>query len=127
MLREQEESMRESELERKFCRLVAQAGGRAYKFVSPGNAGVPDRLVVLPGGKVGFVELKREGGRPRKLQRLRMEELEALGCFTAVVDGPESARDAIGELLRQEPAAHGRDRLLLEMVNRRPGKGGTAF
>ena len=109
--------MRESELERKFCRLVAQAGGRAYKFVSPGNAGVPDRLV----------ELKREGGRPRKLQRLRMEELEALGCFTAVVDGPESARDAIGELLKQEPAAPAADRLFLEMVNRRPGKGGTAF
>ena len=68
-----------------------------------------------------------EGGRPRKLQRLRMEELEALGCFTAVVDGPESARDAIGELLKQEPAAPAADRLFLEMVNRRPGKGGTAF
>ncbi len=49
--------MKESELERRFCRLVEQAGGKAYKFVSPGNSGVPDRIVVLPGGRIGFVEL----------------------------------------------------------------------
>lgn len=87
--------MRESELEKKFTGMVRNAGGRAYKFVSPGNDGMPDRLVILPGGRMGFVELKQKGGKPRKLQRFRMAELEALGCFTAVVDDPESAACAI--------------------------------
>ncbi len=58
--------MRESELERKFCRLVGQSGGKAYKFTSPGNSGVPDRLVVLPEGRIGFVELKQGGGNSRE-------------------------------------------------------------
>ena len=53
--------MRESELEARLVRGVKAAGGVAYKFVSPGSVGVPDRLVVLPGGKVVFVELKAEG------------------------------------------------------------------
>ena len=116
--------MKESELERKFCRLVAQAGGKAYKFVSPGNTGVPDRIVVLPGGRVGFVELKREGGKPGKLQRLRQAELEKLGCYTAVVDSTECAVAAIDEMMRQVPLAHARDALFSEMVNRTPGRQG---
>lgn len=87
--------MRESELEKKFRMQVAQAGGKAYKFTSPGNDGVPDRLVILPGGKVGFVELKQKGKKPRRLQEYRMRELQALGCYTAVVDDVESAASAI--------------------------------
>lgn len=87
--------MRESELEARFRAQVAQAGGKAYKLISPGNAGVPDRLVILPGGKVGFVELKRKGEKPRKLQEYRMRELRSLGCCTAVVDDMESAAQAI--------------------------------
>lgn len=113
--------MRECELERRFCRLVAQAGGKAYKFVSPGNGGVPDRIVVLPGGRIGFVELKQEGGRPRKLQQFQQAELERLGCYTAVVDSLERAVAVIDELERQTPVTHARDELFLEMVNRRPG------
>ncbi len=116
--------MRESELEKKFCRLAAQAGGRAYKFVSPGCAGVPDRIVVLPGGRVGFVELKREGEMPRKLQQFRRAELERLGCYTAVVDSVEGAEAAIRGLARQGPQAPARDRLFLEMVNQAPGRAG---
>lgn len=113
--------MGESELEKKFRERVTQAGGKAYKFVSPGNAGVPDRLVILPGGKIGFVELKQEGGKPRKLQQFRMKELEGLGCFTAVVDSIESAEAAIAGMVMQAPQTHSRDRLFLEMVNRSPG------
>lgn len=55
--------MKESEIEARLVRGVKALGGVAYKFVSPGNVGVPDRLVVLPGGRVIFVELKAEGGR----------------------------------------------------------------
>lgn len=119
--------MRESELEKRFVKMVKQAGGKAYKFLSPGNSGVPDRIVVLPGGKIGFVELKREGERTRKLQRFRTGELEAMGCFTAVVDSIESAEGAIAGILLQEPKTHCRDRLFLEMANRKPGKGGAAL
>lgn len=53
--------MREEGLERKVCELVKIYGGRAYKFISPGSPGVPDRLCVFPGGKIIFVELKRPG------------------------------------------------------------------
>lgn len=112
--------MRESELERKFGRLVREAGGKAYKFLSPGNDGVPDRLVVLPGGRVGFVELKRKGERPRKLQQHRIGELENMGCFTAVVDDLETAEDVIARIRAQVPQLQKTDSLFLEMVNTRP-------
>ena len=53
--------MRERDVERYLRERVKQLGGRAYKFVSPGNNGVPDRIVMLPGGKLFFVELKAPG------------------------------------------------------------------
>lgn len=119
--RDRRQEMRESELERRFRRLAMQAGGKAYKFVSPGNDGVPDRIVVLPGGRIGFVELKRPGEIPRKLQQFQLGELERLGCYTAVVDSMEQAEAVISEIQKQSPAAHARDSLFLEMVNRTPG------
>lgn len=114
--------MRESELERKFCRLVEQQGGKAYKFVSPGNAGVPDRIAILPGGRVGFIELKKPGEAPRKQQEFRQQELAALGCYTAIVDSLDCAEAVLDELKRQAPATHAYDPLFLEMINRRPGR-----
>lgn len=97
--------MKESELEKKFTDMVRRAGGKAYKFVSPGNAGVPDRIVVLPGGHIGFVELKKRGEKPRKLQQHKMRELEDLGCFTAAVDSPDAAALVISALTAQEQTA----------------------
>ena len=112
--------MKESELEEKFRRMVREAGGKAYKFVSPGNDGVPDRLVVLPGGRIGFIELKQKGQRPRKLQQHRMRELEEMGCFTAVVDDLETAQNVIAAIRMQEPQFGKTDDLFLEMISRRP-------
>lgn len=111
--------MQESVLEKKFRDMVARKGGKAYKFVSPGNDGVPDRLVILPGGKVGFVELKRKGEKPRKQQEYRMEELKRLGCFAAAVDDIASAEAAV----RVIQAQHGADGTFQEMVNRAPWGG----
>ena len=54
--------MLESEIEKKLVREIRKMGGMAYKFVSPGNTGVPDRIVILP-GVITFVELKTETGR----------------------------------------------------------------
>lgn len=71
--------MREADVERHLVRLVEKAGGRAYKFASPGRAGVADRLVVLPGGRVWFVELKVAGGRMSALQQVFAADMAALG------------------------------------------------
>lgn len=53
--------MREKEIEQKLVAEAKAAGGIAAKFVSPGLDGMPDRLVLLPGGKIGFVEVKAPG------------------------------------------------------------------
>lgn len=79
--------MRESELEARLVRGVKALGGVAYKFVSPGNVGVPDRLVVLPGGVVAFVELKAEGGRLSPMQGRQISRLRGLGADVTVVRG----------------------------------------
>lgn len=78
--------MLEKELEAKLRDAVKQQGGRAYKFTSPGNTGVPDRLVVFPEGKIGFIELKQPGKKPTKNQMLQMNRLAALGCRVYLLD-----------------------------------------
>ncbi|MEK3887468.1 VRR-NUC domain-containing protein [Bacillus sp. FSL K6-3431] len=78
--------MLESYLERKFAKAIKNIGGQALKFTSPGMAGVPDRLVLLPGGKVIFAELKKPGEKLRPLQLKRKKDLEALGFLVEVVD-----------------------------------------
>lgn len=90
--------MRERDLERKFRDAVRASGGKAYKFVSPGNDGVPDRLVVLPGGHIGFVELKQRGKKPSGLQKQQMDALRGMGCFAAVLDDPEDIREMIDRI-----------------------------
>ena len=79
--------MRESEIERILVEEVRKLGGRAYKWVSPGNAGVPDRIVVFPGGRLVFVELKMDRGQLTKLQRMQIKRLRALGQPVYVVRG----------------------------------------
>ena len=63
--------MREKDIERKLTKAVKDMGGLAPKFVSPGFDGVPDRLVLLPEGKLAFVELNAEGKKLRPLQEKR--------------------------------------------------------
>ena len=81
--------MRESTIEKKLVTEVKARGGMAAKFVSPSMNGMPDRLVLLPGGRMGFVELKAPGKKPRLVQELRMRQLRRLGFLVAVVDKPE--------------------------------------
>lgn len=72
--------MLEKDIEAYLVRKVRDAGGKAYKFVSPTNRGVADRLVVLPGGRIWFVEVKKLGGRLSPLQRIFLDEIKALGA-----------------------------------------------
>ena len=83
--------MRESELERYFCSRLKKLGCLVYKFVSPGNAGVPDRLVVLPGGITLYFEMKAPGGKPRALQQAQIARLEKQGCTVDVIDSRQKA------------------------------------
>ena len=77
---------RESAIEKYLCGTVAKLGGQCYKFVVPARVGYPDRLVILPGGRMFFVELKRpKRGRLGVLQPQRHEELRALGVAVYVV------------------------------------------
>lgn len=71
--------MLERDIENHLVKGVRRIGGEAYKFVSPSNRGVSDRLVVLPGGKVWFIEVKREGGKLSALQKLFAQRMGMLG------------------------------------------------
>lgn len=75
--------MQERQIERRMCQAVEKLGCTALKFVSPGRSGVPDRIVLCPGGRTIFIELKRPGGKPRPLQMHAIRHLQRLGfpCF----------------------------------------------
>lgn len=90
--------MREKELEKKFVEAVRKAGGKAYKFTSPGTSGVPDRLVVFPDNCIGFVELKAPGKKSTAEQCYQQKKLEELGCYVAVLDNPELIDAIIREI-----------------------------
>lgn len=85
--------MRESAVEEHLVKTVKDMGGRAYKFVSPGNAGVPDRIVIFPNGVIAFTELKAPGAELRPLQRAYKRKLEALGQKVYVIDSKTAASE----------------------------------
>ena len=86
-------------IEQRLVEAVRKAGGLCPKFVSPGWDGVPDRIVLLPGGKMGFVELKAPGQKLRPLQRRRREQLERLGFRVFVIDGVAQIGGVLHEIL----------------------------
>ncbi|WP_405366284.1 VRR-NUC domain-containing protein [Ruminobacter sp.] len=90
--------MREKQIEQKLTLMVKKAGGIALKFVSPSFAGMPDRLVLLPGGVFAFAELKAPGMKPRALQVARHEMLRRMGFKVYVIDGIEQIGGMIDEL-----------------------------
>lgn len=81
--------MREKDIEARLVREVGRRGGLTYKFVSPGRAGVPDRIIITPGGTVWFVELKTQRGELSRLQRFELERLRAHRAKATVVYGLE--------------------------------------
>lgn len=87
--------VRERDIERWLVSLIKRMGGEAFKFVSPGNDGVPDRLVCMPGGRIYFVELKTDSGRPSGLQQWQMERLRRLGASVHLITGMEEAMEFI--------------------------------
>ena len=90
--------MREKTIEQKFRAAVKTAGGLAVKFTSPGFDGVPDRLALLPDGKMAFVEVKAPGEKPRPLQLSRHRLLRRLGFKVYVLDDESQIGGIIDEI-----------------------------
>ena len=90
--------MREKTIESKLVKAVKNLGGLAPKFISPGLDGVPDRLVLLPGGKIAFIELKAPGKELRPLQVRRKRQLESLGFSVYCIDRPEQIGAILNEI-----------------------------
>ena len=78
--------MREKVVEQKLVKSVKAAGGIALKFTSPGFDGMPDRIILMPGGRMAFVEVKAPGEKPRALQVSRHRLLRRLGFRVYVLD-----------------------------------------
>lgn len=79
--------MNERDIEKIFASEVKKLGGMAYKWISPGNDGVPDRIVVFPGKPSVFVELKADTGRLTALQKAQIDRLKRLGQRVFVAKG----------------------------------------
>ena len=79
----------EKDIERYLGERVKKLGGLYYKFVSPGNDGVPDRLIVWPNGEVDFVELKTLTGSLSEIQKAQIARLKRRGVFVTVIYGTE--------------------------------------
>lgn len=90
--------MNEKDIERKLVVTVENAGGIAPKLVSPGFAGMPDRLILLPGGHMAFAELKAPGQKPRPLQLSRHRLLRKLGYRVYVIDNVKQIGGMLDEL-----------------------------
>ena len=90
--------MRESSIESKLVRMVRERGGQCFKFVSPGNPGVPDRIVITPAGRTVYVELKTEAGRLAAIQKWQHEELRKRGADVRTLKGLEQVKAFVEEV-----------------------------
>jgi hypothetical protein len=91
-------SMREKNIETKLTKAVKSMGGLALKLNILGFDGMPDRLVLLPHGKLAFIELKAPGKYPRPLQEKRKRQLEALGFLVFCIDSVEQIGGILDEI-----------------------------
>ena len=90
--------MRERELEQKLLQNAKRMGGICPKWVSPGLDGVPDRIILLPGGRIGFAEVKAPGKKMRPLQKKRKAKLESLGFLVFCIDKEEQILEVLHEI-----------------------------
>lgn len=86
--------LRESNIERFVCRVAKEAGWLTYKFVSPSNSGVPDRIFIKS-GRVVFIEFKAPGKKPTKLQEKIISRIRDAGVEVYICDNVEDARNAL--------------------------------
>lgn len=92
--------MYEKVYERRLVDGVKKLGGMCLKFVSPSTPGVPDRLIILPHGRIVFVEMKTETGRLSKIQRHVVGEMQKRGADVRVVKGRDEVDAILAGLAR---------------------------
>lgn len=85
----------EKEIEKRLTTKLKNLGCLVYKFISPNNAGVPDRIVIYPGGRVDFIELKTLSGRLSPLQAAQIDKLKRKGAKVYIVVGLAGADDYV--------------------------------
>ena len=90
--------MLEKQIEAYLVKRVKEIGGIPYKFTSPSNRGVSDRIVVLPGGAIWFIEVKRAGGKLTPLQVKFAETVQTLGHRYACLWSKEEVDKWISQL-----------------------------
>ncbi len=96
--------MSEKQIEQALVKAVKSAGGLCLKWVSPGWDGAPDRIVLFGDsyiGRIAFVEVKAPGGKVRKIQRVRHQQLRKLGFKVFVLDDPNYIPLIIEEIKEQ--------------------------
>lgn len=90
--------MREKDIEKALVSVVKSFDGVCWKFVSPGTAGVPDRIILMPNDRIAFVELKAPGKEMRPLQVHRKRQLKALGFRVYCIDRKEQIAEVLHEI-----------------------------
>ena len=90
--------MLEKAIERKLYKSIKERGGMALKFVSPTMTGIPDRMALMPGGCIAFIELKAPGKPLRPIQEKRKRQLESLGFRVFKIDRPEQIGGIVDEI-----------------------------
>ena len=90
--------MRESSIETRLVRMVRDRGGLCFKFVSPGNPGVPDRIVITPAGRTVYVELKTEVGRLAAIQKWQHDEMRKRGADVRTLKGLDQVKAFVEEV-----------------------------
>jgi hypothetical protein len=98
-LADRHKRIREVSLESQLVKEVESRGAKCWKFVSPGMVGVPDRICILPNGRVVFVEMKAPGRPLQPLQVKRAEELKKLGHRVYKLDSVESIQRFLQEVI----------------------------
>ncbi len=90
--------MKEKHIEQALMKQAKALGGMCIKFVSPSMTGIPDRIVLMPKGCAGFVEVKQAGKKPRLNQTLRIKQLQSLGHKCFIIDDINQIGGVIDEI-----------------------------
>lgn len=87
--------MLEKDIEKYLVREIKELGGLCYKWISPGNAGVPDRIVLLPNRPVMFIELKTDKGKLSRLQEVQIKKLRTINDQVYILHGLKEVKEFI--------------------------------
>lgn len=90
--------MEEKKIERHLVESIKRIGGMCLKFVSPSTSGVPDRLIILPEGRIIFTEIKTDKGRLSKIQKFIIDEMKKRGADVRVLYGLKDVKEFIAEI-----------------------------